>query len=189
MSIFKLHRNTAPSGADSTEALFRQLLATYQQPLYWHIRHIVDNHEDAEDALQECFVRAYRNIQSLRDASSERAWLYRIATNEALRLVEGRKTTLEYSDEVAAPASTQAAPLSVVHNVAEADTPDYDALQQALEQAIAQLPARQRAVFCMRYYDDLSYEEIAENLSSNVKAVTANYHVAKEKIRQYLLAL
>lgn len=166
---------------DNPEVLFRRLLSDYQQALYWHIRHIVGNHEDAEDTLQETFVRVWRNISQLRDATSEKAWLYRIATNEALRHVETRRTTENFDDHQAkAEGSTQ---------WGDAPAPDYDNIQQALEAAIASLPPRQRAVFCMRYYDELDYEAIARIADSNVKAVTANYHVAKQKIRQYLLAL
>lgn len=178
------HKPPPPTQRESAldaNTLFRRLLRDYQQTLYWHIRHIVGTHEDAEDALQETFVRAYRNIESLREASSERAWLYRIATNEALRHVENRKTTLDIEDhQVAAEA-----PADDTHTTLH----DYDNLQQALAAAIDTLPARQRAVFSMRYFDELSYEDIARIVDSNVKAVTANFHVAKEKIKQYLLAL
>lgn len=159
--------------SSNNETLFRRLLKEYQQALYWHVRHIVGNHEDAEDALQEAFVRAYCHFDQLREAASEKAWLYRVATNEALRLVENRKVT----DDV------------VDHDPPQEETPDYDNLQQALEAAIATLPSRQRAVFCMRYYDELPYEDIALATDSNVKAVTANFYHAKERIRQYLLSL
>lgn len=162
-----------PQHTSHNETLFRRLLHDYQQALYWHIRHIVTNHEDAEDALQETFLRAYRHIDKLREAASEKSWLYRIATNEALRLVENRKMTDDVAD----------------HDPPQEETPDYDNLQQALTLAIGQLPPRQRAVFCMRYYDDLSYDDIALATDSNVKAVTANFHHAKDRIRQYLLAL
>lgn len=157
----------------NNEHLFRRLLHDYQQVLYWHIRHIVGNHEDAEDALQETFLRAFRHLDGLREETSEKSWLYRIATNEALRLLENRRTTDDVAD----------------HNPPQDETPDYDNLQQALTAAIDQLPPRQRAVFCMRYYDELSYDDIASATDSNVKAVTANFYHAKERIRQYLLSL
>lgn len=160
----------------SSEETFRRLLSTYQQPLYWHIRRIVGGHEDAEDALQETFVRAYRNIDSLREAQSERAWLYRIATNEALRLVEQRKLTEELEDTAGD------------HDPPDEGSPDYDALQAALAAAVETLPPRQRAVFSMRYYENMPYEDIALVTDSNVKAVTANFHTAKERIRKILLA-
>lgn len=178
------HKLPPPSQRESAldaNTLFRRLLSDYQQALYWHIRHIVGTHEDAEDALQETFVRAYRNIDQLREAASERAWLYRIATNEALRHVENHKTTLDIEDHLTAAEASADNPHSAL--------PDYDNLQQALAAAIEALPPRQRAVFCMRYYDELSYDDIARIVESNVKAVTANYHVAKQRIKQYLLAL
>lgn len=155
------------------EILLRRILKQYQQPLYWHVRHIVGTHEDAEDVMQESFIRAYRHIDKLRNSSSEKAWLYRIATNEAMRLIESRQLTADVAD----------------HDPIQEETPDYDNLQQALSAAIELLPPRQRAVFCMRYYDEMEYEDIASVTESNIKAVTVNYHHAKERIRQYLLSL
>lgn len=157
----------------TSELLFRRILHDYKEALYWHIRHIVGHHEDAEDALQETFIRAFRNMEQLRDASREKAWLYRIATNEALRQVERRPATDTLHD----------------NTLSHDDAPGHDQLYQALEDAVATLPPRQRAVFSLRYYEDMSYEDIALATESNVKAVTANYHIAKERIRKYLLAL
>lgn len=159
------------------ETVFRRLVREYQEPLYWHIRTLVGGHEDAEDTLQEAFIRVHRNLSQLREEKSERAWLYRIATNEALRHLEQRRVTEDIDDTLVADSCC-----------ADHDT-DYDALNEALHQAVMQLPPRQRGVFSMRYYDDLSYDEIAAVTGSNVKAVTANYHTAKEKIKKYLLAL
>lgn len=153
------------------EDRFRLIIRQYQEPLYRHIRRIVPTHEDAEDALQETFIRAYQHIDDLRDQQSQKAWLYRIATNEALRLCDKHPTT---DITVDPPAD---------------DTPDYEALQQALQQALATLPSRQCAVFTMRHYEDMSYEDIAIALDSNVKAVTANFHLAKERIKEILLQL
>lgn len=159
-----------------SEAALRRLLRDYQEPLYWHIRRMVGNHEDAQDALQEAFVRVYRNLDSLKNASSERAWIFRIATNEALRLIEQRAPHAETAD-------------IDDHDPPATEDADYEALQHALAAAVNLLPTRQRAVFSMRYYDEMSYEDIALALDSNVKAVTANYHTAKERIKSHLLAL
>lgn len=153
------------------EERFRQIIQQYQEPLYQHIRRITPTHEDAQDALQETFIRAYRHLDTLKEAQSLKAWLYRIATNEAIRLCEQHPTA---DLDIDPPAE---------------DTPDYEALQQALQQALLALPPRQRAVFTMRYYEDLAYEDIALALGTNVKAVTANYHLAKEKIKEILLKL
>lgn len=169
MALNFLHRNTP-------EQRFRQLLTQYEQPIYWHIRRLVGSHEDAQDALQETFIRAWRNLDSLRQASSERAWLYRIATNEALRLIDARPENQDSLDE--------GTPIAAVN-----DSPAPDDIQAALTAAVNTLPPRQRAVFIMRYYDDMSYDDIAAATMSNVKTVTANYHHAKERIRQYLLNL
>lgn len=161
----------------SDEAVFRRLVKEYQEPLYWHIRSLVGGHEDAEDTLQETFIRAHRYLSRLREEKSERAWLYRIATNEALRHLEQRKMTEDVED------------LQVADACYADEATDFEALHEALHKAVQLLPSKQRCVFSMRYYDDLSYEEIALATDSNVKAVTANYHTAKEKIRKYILSL
>lgn len=159
------------------ETVFRRLVREYQEPLYWHIRTLVGGHEDAEDTLQETFMRAHRNLSQLRDEKSERAWLYRIATNEALRHLDQRRVTEDFDE------------MQVADNCYADDATDYDALKDALCKAVMLLPPRQRTVFSMRYYDDLTYDEIALVTGSNVKAVTANYHTAKDKIKKYLLSL
>lgn len=158
------------------ETTFRRLLDDYQQPLYWHIRRMVGNHEDAEDAVQETFIRVYRSLDSFQSAASERSWLYRIATNEALRLLENRKAHADAEN-------------IEDHDIPDSEVADYDALTAALQRAVESLPPRQRAVFSMRYYDEMSYEDVALVLDSNVKAVTANYHTAKARIKSILLAL
>lgn len=168
--MFGFSSHTAPDEARR----FKHLLTTYQEPLYWHIRRITGHHEDAQDALQETFLRAYRNLGALKENSAAKAWLYRIATNEALRIIESRKPTDDEAEAVGEEAS---------------HSPDASTIEQALEAAIASLPARQRAVFTLRYYDQLDYPDIAAVLSTTVANATANYYHAKERIRKYLLAL
>lgn len=174
--MFNANKNNKPERAKTidTEALFRRLLKEYQQPLYWHIRHIVGTHEDSQDALQDTFIRIYRNIDALRNAVSERAWIYRIATNEALRTVE----KLHPSEKIPEFFDPETHTMPLCNTILE-----------ALAAAIEALPRKQRAVFCMRYYDNMSYDDIAKACDSNVKAVTSNYHVAKENIRKFILAL
>lgn len=153
------------------EQQFRNLVHRHQETLYRHLRSLSLNHEDAQDALQETFLRAYRHRDSLRDPAAEKVWLHRIATHEALRLMERHAD----SDITIDPPAD--------------DTPDYEALDQALRQAVSQLPPRQRAVFTMRHYEDMSYADIADNLLSDVKTVTANFHHAKERLKALLLNL
>ena len=149
----------------------RQILHQYQDTLYWHIRRITPTHEDAQDALQETFIRAYRHLDSLRNDDALKAWLYRITTREALRVCQQHPTADLNLDPPAE------------------DTPDYDALEQALEQALLLLPPRQRAIFTMRHYEDLSYEAIAQALDTNVKAVTANASYAGDAYQADMGAL
>ena len=155
----------------AAEENFRLIVRQYQEPLYHHLRRFTATHEDAQDALQETFIRAYKHISELNDPQALKSWLYRIATHEALRLAEQRPTA---DLDIDPPAE---------------DTPDYETLEQALEQALLTLPPSQRAVFTMRHYEDMSYEDIAQTMDSNVKAVTANYHLAKERIKEILLQL
>lgn len=156
----------------------RQLMAAYMQSVYWHIRRMVSVHADAEDATQETFVRVYRSFNQFDEHNSLRAWIFRIATNEALRLLGRRSGKAMLSlDDVSAQ----------VMAIKEDEWFDSsDALSAKLQRAIHTLPAKQQATFNLRYYDELSYDEIAEVTASSAAAAKANYHVAKEKITQYM---
>lgn len=157
-----------------TEKGFRLLVTTYMEPLYWHIRRMVVSHDDAQDATQETLIRAYRSFASHDACSSLRAWLFRIATNEALRLLGKRQgmTTLSL-DEI---------PQHITITNAESYYDSSDAVAARLQQAILRLPPKQQIAFTMRYYDEMSYDEIAEVTGSTAKNCKANYHTAKEKI-------
>ena len=143
------------------------LMDSFQVPIYNYIRRLVVSHEDAEDVLQEVFIRVFRHIDQFREESSLSTWIYRIATNESLRLLNGRK------DEGKLKAS---------------DYIDYEnELAVKFQEAILSLPEKQRLVFNLRYYDELEYEEIARVLDSKVDTLKVNYHYAKEKIKEYIL--
>lgn len=149
---------------------FRLLVETYGEPLYWHIRRTVVSHHDAEDVLQEAFIRIHRSLNGVRQPRALRAWLYRIATREALRF-------LERNPAPALPLEQEAMA------VEGAEYFDYsDAESVRLKKVIAQLPPRQQAVFNLRYYDELPFADIATALDSTPGAVKANYHLAKEQI-------
>lgn len=150
---------------------FGLLLGAYQERIYWHLRRILGSHDDASDAMQETFIRIFRNFDSFRgEAGSFTSWIFRIATNEAMRMVER-------SPEPVLP--IEDAP---VHPIAD-EYVDYSDLEAVkLQQAILALPPRQRAVFNMRYYDELSYQQIADATDTSLSAVKVNYHLAKEKI-------
>lgn len=157
---------------------FRLLMSHYQQPIYWHIRRIVVVSDDAQDATQETFVRVFTSFAQFDQQRSLKTWIFRIATNEALRLLQRRQTLNTRSiDDDEAPALNLAA---------DPDVDTGDALALKLQQAILSLPHKQQMAFNLRYYDELPYEEIAEIMESTAATVKANYHLAKEKIIQYM---
>ena len=162
----------------SPEQGLRQLMAEYMQPVYWHIRRMVSIHADAEDATQETFVRVYRSFDQYNDSNSLRAWVFRIATNEALRLLGRRagRATLSLDDA--------SAEISALKEDEWFDSSDK--LCAKLQRAIHTLPAKQQATFTLRYYDELSYDEIAQVTDCSAASAKANYHVAKGKIIDYI---
>lgn len=155
---------------------FRMLVKKYIQPVYWHIRRLVVAHADAQDATQETFVRVYRSVSSLRDTKAFAAWIYRIATNEAMRIVQTRKTA-DTDTDIDSQANLLAADSYVDYSDAEA---------VKLQNAILRLPPKQQVVFNLRYYDEMSYDEIAKVADSTAAAAKTNYHLAKEKIIEYM---
>ena len=164
------------------EDKIRQVYASdpKQVPIYNYIRRLVVSHEDAEDVLQEVFIRVYRNLGQFRGESSLSTWIYRIATNESLRLLNRRK------DEEAIPAEEVQEEL--IGKLKASDYIDYEnELAVKFQEAILSLPEKQRLIFNLRYYDELDYEEISRILDSKVDTLKVNYHYAKEKIKEYIL--
>lgn len=156
---------------------FRLLMQKYKQPVYWHIRRLVVAHDDAQDATQEAFVRVFRSFDTFRDDKSFRSWIFRIATNEAFRMIDSRKqdqVSLEEDEGVAA-------------RIMADDYVDYTDLEAVkLQKAILSLQPKQQATFNLRYYDELGFEEIAEATGSTPSAAKTNFHLAKEKIIRYM---
>jgi len=162
---------------EEPEKGFRLLMSSYGEPVYWHIRRLVVSHDDAEDAAQETFVRIFRNFSQYDSQNSLRAWIYRIATREALRLLGQRKGgTLSLED----------ATETLLDSHQDAYFVDSDELVVRLQRAILRLPAKQQLAFNLRYYDEMSYEEIAEVAGSSASSAKVNYHLAKEKIIRYM---
>lgn len=168
--IIKVLRNNEEAG-------FKLLLGKYKEPVYWHIRRLVVIHADAEDATQEAFIRMFRSFNTLNDAGSLAAWIFRIATNEALRLL-GRRKDEQISLELASKAASGKMATEYV---------DYDDAETVkLQNAILSLPTKQQLVFNLRYYDELTYEDIANITESSVSATKVNYSIAKKKIINYM---
>lgn len=160
---------------------FRLVVEKYSTRLYWHIRRLVILHEDADDALQNTFINAWRNISNFRRESSLYTWLYAIATNEALALINKRTRNSAVSlDDLG----------SWFANSTEGSTWfDGDEAQLKLQNAILKLPEKQRIVFNLRYFDEMTYEEMSIVLNTSVGALKASYHHAVKKIENILTGI
>ena len=159
---------------------FSKLVNTYQERLYWHIRRIVIDHDDADDVLQNTFIKAFKNLDKFREDSQLFTWLYRIATNEALTFLKKKKKNIFVSiDDVSHQLSS----------TLESD-PELsgDAIQFKLQQAILTLPNKQRLVFNMKYFEEMKYDEISEVLGTSIGALKASYHHAVKKLKPMLKA-
>lgn len=151
----------------------------YSKKLYWHIRRLVILHEDADDALQNTFINAWRNIGEFRNESAIYTWLYKIATNEALSLINKRKrnNTVPLEDME-----------SYFQSSAEGSTWfDGDAAEIKLQNAILSLPDKQRIVFNLKYFDEMTYEDMSKVLNTSEGALKASYHHAVKKIEKKLM--
>jgi RNA polymerase sigma-70 factor (ECF subfamily) len=157
---------------------FILLMDKYKEPIYWHIRRLVVSHEDAEDILQETFIKVYRFAGSFRGDSKIFTWLYRISTNECSRHFKKGKNILKRSGSINQELSGE----PLVN-----DMESSNAILFKFQQAIQELPTKQKIVFNLRYYDELSYEEIARITNSSVNTLKTNYHLASEKIKKYLI--
>lgn len=152
-------------------------MGCYRERLYWHIRRMVLVHEDADDVLQNTFVKIYRGILQFEGKSKLYTWLYRIATNEAITHLQSRARH--------ATASLDDASGQLANRLYADAWFDGDATQQRLQYAIAQLPDKQRIVFNLRYYDEMPYEEMATLLDTSVGALKASFHHAVKKVESY----
>lgn len=158
----------------SYDSIFTAMVNTYTEQLYWHIRRLVVSHEDAQDVLQETFMKAYRKLWTLRDRSAARAWLYRIATNEAMRQLGRRKEQEQLSAEL----------MERIADERYINLEDIAGIR--LQKAIARLSPMQRTVFCLKYFDDMDYEEISYITGTKTDALKANWHLAKKNVEQYI---
>ncbi|RLJ62478.1 RNA polymerase sigma-70 factor (ECF subfamily) [Lacinutrix venerupis] len=160
------------------DAAFRVLVAQYKERLYWHIRNIVKSHDDADDVLQNTFIKVYKNIEKFKGESKLYSWLYRIAINEAITLINKNAKLLQITNEEAQ---------NLALNNLESDVYfEGDAIQLKLQKAIATLPEKQQLVFNMKYFQELKYNEMSQILETSEGALKASYHIAAKKIEAYL---
>ena len=160
------------------EKAFRALVKLYKERLYWHIRNIVKSHDDADDVLQNTFIKVYKNIDGFKGESKLFSWLYRIATNESITFINKRAKQLKISSE-------ELTNLAINNLITDVYF-EGDAIQLKLQKAIATLPEKQQLVFNMKYFQDLRYKDMAEILKTSEGALKASYHIAVKKIESYL---
>ncbi|MGB3775201.1 MAG: RNA polymerase sigma factor [Leeuwenhoekiella sp.] len=157
---------------------FDNLVKDYKERLYWHIRRMVVSHDDADDVLQNTFIKVYKNLDKFKGDSQLFTWLYRIATNESLTFLKKKARRLQVNDEQLQSQLTA--------NLKSDPYFDGDAAQEKLQNAINTLPQRQKQVFLLKYYDELPYTEIANILEISVGSLKASYHHAVKKITLYV---
>lgn len=161
------------------EKAYTSIIRKYQEKLYWHIRRMVVNHEDANDVLQNVFIKVWKGLDQFREDAQLYTWLYRIATNESLSFLEQQKRRSSVSfDDVA---ETLGDKLQAEKGF------DANKVEWKLQAAIQELPEKQKLVFNLRYYDEMPYEEMSQILETSTGALKASYHHAVKKIEEYLL--
>lgn len=157
---------------------FKQLLSQYKKPLYYHIRNIVIIHDDADDVLQNTFIKIFTNLSKFNGNSKLYSWMYRIATNEALTFLQqkSKKTGI----------SVEEIQNKAIQNLESDVYFEGDEIQLKLQKAIATLPEKQQLVFKMKYFQEMKYEEMSEILETSIGALKASFHIASKKIEEFL---
>jgi len=161
------------------ERAYTAIIRKYQEKLYWHIRRLVVDHEDANDVLQNVFIKAWKGLDQFREDARLYTWLYRIASNESLTFLEQQKKRQSVSLDPVRPD---------LSDRLKADK-DFDPgkAEWKLQLAIQQLPEKQRLVFSLRYYDEMPYEEMSRILGTTEGGLKASYHHAVKKVEEYIL--
>lgn len=164
---------------DTQERAFTAIIKKYQEKLYWHVRRLVVVHDDANDVLQNVFIKVWNGLGNFREDSQLYTWLYRIATNESLSFLEQqkRKGTVSLDEEGSE---------GLIYQVKADSNFDANKLEWKLQLAIQQLPKKQRIVFNLRYYDEMPYQEMSRMLDTSEGALKASYHHAARKIEEII---
>ncbi|AMR34308.1 RNA polymerase subunit sigma [Mucilaginibacter sp. PAMC 26640] len=157
---------------------FNLLLKKYQQKIYWHVRRMVIDHDDADDLTQDVFIKVWKNLPGFRNDAQLYTWMYRIATNECITFLNKKKQKNNISlDDV---------DYELSNTLSSSDQFTGDQIQMKLQQAILTLPDKQRLVFNMKYFDDMKYEEMSDVLGTSVGALKASFHLAVKKIEAFI---
>ncbi len=159
-------------------AAFGEVIKTYTEPLYWQIRRMVQSHDDANDLLQNTFMKAWSSLENFRGEARLSTWLYKIAINESLSFLERerRRNAMSIDDEDS----------DMTNTIASDPYFNGDELQQKLRLAVSRLPEKQQLVFNMKYFDDMKYEDMSNILGTSVGALKASYHLAVKKIENFI---
>ncbi|WP_339624460.1 RNA polymerase sigma factor [uncultured Winogradskyella sp.] len=163
---------------NTKDTAFRELLKLYKERLYWHIRKIVISHDDADDVLQNTFIKVHRSIDKFKGDSKLFSWLYRIATNESITHINKKAKRLQITNEEYQN--------NTLNNLAADVYFEGDEIQLKLQKAIASLPEKQQLVFNMRYFDNIKYKDMSLILDTSEGALKASYHIAVKKIEAFL---
>ena len=163
---------------ETRNAAFNYLVKTYQQKVYWHIRKMVIDHDDADDLTQDTFIKVWKALDNFKGDSQLFTWIYRIATNECLNHLAKKKRRFflpinDISEELS-------------NKIDDSNLISGDEIQLKLQKALLILPDKQRLVFNMKYYDEMKYEEIADITGTSVGALKASYHLAVKKVEEHL---
>ncbi|RFZ85870.1 sigma-70 family RNA polymerase sigma factor [Mucilaginibacter terrenus] len=157
---------------------FNMLLKKYQQKIYWHVRRMVIDHDDADDLTQDVFIKVWKNLPGFRNDAQLYTWMYRIATNECITFLNKKKQKNNVSiDDV---------DYELADTLSSSDQFSGDQIQRKLQEAILTLPDKQRLVFNMKYFDDMKYEEMSDVLGTSVGALKASFHLAVKKIEAFI---
>lgn len=156
-------------------AAFEILVSQYSQQMYWKARHIVTRHEDADDVVQNAFIKAWTKIDDFRGDSAVSTWLYRICVNESLDLLRKKREQLD--DD---------ATMNMAKSMYADEYFDGDEAEVRLQKAVATLPEAQRATFLLRYYEDMPYKEMSDIMGTSIEGLKTNYHLAVKKIKEFL---
>lgn len=170
------------------ERAFTFLIERYQQKVYWHIRRMVRDHEDANDVMQNTFLKVWNGLENFRADSQLFTWLYRIATNETITFInyKAKKATISFDGTDNGDSDENYSPSNYIKG--DSHQIDGNDIQARLEKAIESLPEKQKLVFNLRYYDEMPYEQMSEILGTSEGALKASYHHAAQKIEKYLLS-
>ncbi len=164
--------------ADKKHYAFNLLVRKYQEKIYFFVRRLVIDHADADDVVQNIFIKVWNNLDSFREDAKLFTWIYRITVNESLSFMRSKQLRAYFS---------LSSPEALLVNALQ-DGPYYDGdeIQKRLQAALIRLPKKQQLVFNMRYYEDLSYEEMSDILGTSVGALKASYHFAVKKIESFV---